>query len=137
MKNKPIFIPMNCQEALSLAYHCHAVYVLRSGFADMCFQLGKKLTVFYPSYETFKAYRMDKSFNRDDINEVIIIGEKKKILKFYLFNKIRFARFVIDNESICFYFLGVPFVHLKKQANKTFVCLFGMPVFKIKYVLKN
>ncbi len=127
-----VYIKLNCEEALQLAYHCHAVYALRSGFADMCFQLGKKLTVVYPSFDAYRIYGMKKLFNRDDIVEKIVNVEKKEETKFYLLKKIHIASLFKQKDEVCFFICYLPVIKIKRQLYRTNFYLFGLPIFSKK-----
>ena len=132
-----VYIPLNCEEAFCLAYHCHAVYVLRSGFADLCFQLGDKLTVFYPTPESYAFFSMNAFYNRSDIIEKITENRQNEDIKrMYLFSKIRLFKTVKKEQDemflYSFYILFIPVLKIKKTSGKTMVRFFGIPVLKIK-----
>lgn len=67
-----IYLDMNMEEALQLAYNCHAVYALRSGFCDMCIGLKEKLHVFYPNEVWYNECGFALNYNIHDIEEKVI-----------------------------------------------------------------
>jgi glycosyltransferase involved in cell wall biosynthesis len=67
-----IYIEMDTEEAVALAFACHSVYSLRSGFCDAIYAKGKNLYVYYPSQKSYFIYSLNKLFERTDINEEVI-----------------------------------------------------------------
>lgn len=127
-----IYLPMDCEQAFLLAHHCHSVYALRSGFADLCFQLGSRLTVFYSLESTYRLTGMNKNFHRQDIVEKVVTGEKDKITKFYFLKKIHFLTITKQINTFCLSFFGLPVFKAVKQNEKTIWSLFGLPVLSKK-----
>lgn len=67
------YIELDAEEAFRLGMHCHSVYCMRSGMADLLAARGKALHVFYPSHATFFIYSLNSMFRRSDICEEIIM----------------------------------------------------------------
>jgi len=67
------YIELTAEEAFRLGMHCHSIYCMRSGIADLLVSRGKDLHVFYPSHNSFFIYSLNSIFNRSDICEEIIL----------------------------------------------------------------
>jgi hypothetical protein len=68
-----IHIKMDIEEAVALAFACHSVYSLRSGFCDAIYAKGENLHVYYPNQSTYFIYSLNEMFVRTDINEEVIL----------------------------------------------------------------
>lgn len=64
---------MSLSDAIALAYACHSVYALRSGFCDAIYFKGKDLHVYYPRHSSLFIYSLNDLFGRNDIDEQIIL----------------------------------------------------------------
>ncbi len=67
------YIELTAEEAFLLGMHCHSIYCMRSGIAELLASRGKELHVFYPSHAVFFIYSLNSMFNRSDICEEIIL----------------------------------------------------------------
>ena len=118
---------MTSQEAVELAFNCHSVYSLRSGFCDLLYTRGNRLTVYYPTYASLFLYSLNDMFGRGDICEEIHLvqnnippvitsvpaGQPIRKTKVYLFG-------------------FIPLFSIRQSGNKTKVRMFDIPILKFK-----
>ena len=148
-----LFVPMTVEQAVALAFHCHAVYSLRSGFCDLIHPVGNRLTVFYPSYASLWIYSLNKMFGGTQINEELHLpslksrnaaqnlpslksqkAAQKEKWKIFFFKIIHFRACRKDGALTRVKFLGIPFLSLKQKGNIVRVRLLGIPFMRIKKV---
>lgn len=67
-----IYLPLSSEDAIALAYACHAVYSLRSGLCDLMAKRKEGLHVFYDHCNTLTLYSLNKLFNTKKIQEQIV-----------------------------------------------------------------
>ena len=65
------YLKLTANEALELAYNCHKVLALRSGFCDLCVSIGNRLTVLYPNKKIYKNFSLKKIWGNSDPEEII------------------------------------------------------------------
>lgn len=109
---------LTIEECVALSQNCNSVHSIRSGLCDLLFKLGKKLNVYYPTFNAFYLYSLNKMFDRDDINEKICSDKLK-----------------VNNESSelleKFYLFGlIPFFEIKTKMHKKYYKLFGILIIK-------
>lgn len=113
------YIELSAEDCVALALKCHSVHSLRSGFCDLIFSLGKKLFVYYPSFNSLYLYSLKDMFKNQDINECIYINEQRDLA----------SREKESKEK--FYLFGLfPFFEIQTKHHKKYYKLFGVIIMK-------
>lgn len=65
------YLKLTVSDAVAIAFNCHRVFSLRSGFCDLIHQIGKRLTVYYGDENIKKLYGLNEIFKSNN-NEIIL-----------------------------------------------------------------
>lgn len=149
------YVPLSLEDAVALAYVCHSVYSIRSGFCDLCCLLSNKLHVYYANRDDLYLYSLKNMFNNNvneyveynlpdklvrgreinnfsEVNQSPLASEKLFQKKYYLFTFLNiYSVQICDNKKV-FRLLGIPIIKIKSKVNKQFIYFLGIPVLKIK-----
>lgn len=137
------YVPLNLQDSIALAYRCHAVYSVRSGFCDLCYQLGDKLHVYYANRDDLYLYSLKSMFGNDIHEEVeynlperLIRGPKPLPVvyrrRYMLFSFITLLEVTEQDNKRIYHICGIPVFKIKKRTHKTKMYILGIPIFSIK-----
>lgn len=100
------YLKLSLKDSIALAYKCHSVYSVRSGFCDLCYQLNEKLNVYYTDRDSLFLYSLNTMFEECKINEILEFNLPEKLQYSTQFSNLRnlkhyfIPRFILDIFNI-------------------------------------